>query len=92
MFAHIFEDKLAVILSDTALKSDYERLGMEEKFGESKEKLLQTELGIIPSNISFILSCGTGCFFMFAGFYGPFYDRYGCSWGLYIGAILFWIY
>ena len=52
------------------------------------EQLMQSELGIIPSNISFILSCGTGCFFMFAGYYGIFYDRYGCSWGLYIGAIL----
>ena len=55
------------------------------------ERSMQSELGIIPCNVSFILSCGTGCFFIFGGYYGIFYDRYGCSWGLYIGAVLSFI-
>jgi len=43
-------------------------------------------IGIIPSNIQFIISCGSGSFFTFGGFIGIYHDRYGCSWGFYFGA------
>lgn len=46
---------------------------------------------MIPSNIQFVVSCGSGSFFIFGGFIGIYHDRYGCSWGFYFGALFAFI-
>ena len=43
------------------------------------ERVLEVELGVIPTNIQFLTGVGFAAYFLSSGFYGIVYDRFSFS-------------